>query len=60
MLTHLPLSVGVDRSLGPTVEDVRGADVAALLVVVLGVAVTAGKKEFRELSSQLSVTSGTI
>ena len=35
----LPLAVGVDRTLRPAVEDVRGADVAAAFVVVLGVRV---------------------
>ncbi len=38
----LPLSVGVDGSLRAAVEDVAGADVPAVLVVVLGVGVAAG------------------
>ena len=38
---HLPLPVGVGRSLGPPVEDVRGAEIATVLEVVFGVAVTA-------------------
>ena len=39
---HLPLAVCVGRALGPPVEDVRGAEVAATLVVVGGVGVPAG------------------
>jgi hypothetical protein len=42
--TNLPLSVGVDGSLGAAVEDVGGADVAAALVVILGVRVAAENK----------------
>ena len=38
---HLPLPVGVGRSLRPPVEDVRRAEIAAVLEVVFGVAVTA-------------------
>ena len=38
---HLPLAVRVGRALGPPVEDVRGAEVAATLVVVGGVGVPA-------------------
>ena len=38
-MAHLPLSVGVDGSLGSAVEDVRGTDVTTLLVVLGGVAV---------------------
>ena len=40
-----PFSVSVDGSLGSTIEDVRGTDVAAGLVVVLSVRVTPEEKK---------------
>ena len=37
---HLPFSIGVDGAFRPSVEDVRGANVTALFVVVLRVGVS--------------------
>jgi hypothetical protein len=48
----LPLSVRVDRALRPPVEDVGGADVAAALVVVLGVGVASERLVVAYMSMQ--------
>lgn len=41
----LPLAVGVDGTLGAAVEDVGRADVAALLVIILGISVSPEEKK---------------